>query len=312
MSAVTTGSYVMGIDGGGSTVRVAITTPELTIRGQASGPTANPSVVGRDAAAETIRAAMRSALRSADLSPEQINAVGIGIAGAAASHSEAWLREVVTAVTPHARLALSADYETALVGAIGQRCGVLVLAGTGSFAYGVNVKGETALVGGWGYLIGDEGSGYWLGSEGLRAVVRALDGRGPMTTLTTALLSALGLSDRMDLIHWLYDGAANRTREIAALGPLMLEQASSDPVAAAIVQRAADELAQATEAVIRRLNMESPEFAFAGGLLSEPNPLTEALCRALRLSAIPVPRYPPVIGAALLALRTIQLPGSPA
>jgi N-acetylglucosamine kinase-like BadF-type ATPase len=303
------GSYVMGIDGGGSTVRVVIAASDLTIHGQSSGPTANPSVVGRDAAAETIRAAMRGALRSADLSPEQIYAVGIGIAGAAAGHSEAWLRQVVTAVIPQARLALSADYETALVGALGQCCGVLVLAGTGSLAYGVNAKGESAMAGAWGYLIGDEGSGYWLGSEGLRAAARALDGRGPMTALTITLLSALSLGDRTDLTHWLYDDPGNRTREIAELAPLVLKQAVSDTVAAAIVQRAADELVQAAEAVIRRLAIESPEFAFAGGLLSEPNPLTDTLCRALRLPAMPVPRYPPVIGAALLALRIAQWPG---
>jgi N-acetylglucosamine kinase-like BadF-type ATPase len=80
-------------------------------------------------------------------------------------------------------------------------------------------------------------------------------------------------------------------------------------VAAAIIQRATDALAQAAEAVIHRLNMESPEFAFAGGLLSEPNPLTDALCRALRLPAVPVPRFPPVIGAALLALQLVQASG---
>lgn len=308
MSAVTPCSYVMGIDGGGSTVRVVIATPELAVCGQASGPTANPSVVGRDAAAETIRAAMRGALEDAGLLPEQVSAVGIGVAGAAASHSEAWLRQVVTAVTPHARLALSADYEIALAGALGKRCGVLVLAGTGSFVYGVNSAGESALVGGWGYLLGDEGGGYWIGMEGLRAVARALDGRGPATTLTGTLAAVLGVRDRHDLIRWLY-GGAKRTHDTAELARQVLEQAAGDPVAAAIIQRAADELAQAAETVIHRLNMESPEFAFAGGLLSEPNPLTEALCRALRLAAVPVPRHPPVIGAALLALQLIQPSG---
>ncbi len=309
VSAMTAGPYVMGIDGGGSTVRAAITTPDLTICGQASGPAANPRVVGRDTAVEAIRAAMQSALHSAGLSPEQIDGVGIGVAGAAADHSGAWLRQVVTAVTPHARLALSADYEIALVGALGRRYGVLVLAGTGSLAYGVNARGESALVGGWGYLLGDEGGGYWIGLEGLRAVARAFDGRKPMTPLTTAVLSALGLSKRSDLIHWLYDDPGGHTREIAELAPLMLEQAANDPVAAAIVQRAANELAQVAEAVIRRLAMESPEFAFAGGLLSEPNPLTDALCRALRLPTVPVPRYPPVIGAALLALQLVRPSG---
>lgn len=299
------GPYVMGVDGGGSGVRVVVVTPDLAICGQGAGPTANPGVVGHEAAAAAIRAAMQDALDRAGLSGEQIAAVGIGIAGAAASHSEAWLRQVVAAVTPDARPALSADYEIALVGALGQRCGVLILAGTGSLAYGVNGAGESALVGGWGYLLGDEGSGYWIGMEGLRAAARTLDGRGPATTLAATLLAALGLRDRHDLIRWLYS-ATSRTRDIADLARLVLDRAASDSTAAAIIRRAADELAQAAEAVIRRLHMESPPIALAGGLLSDSNPLSEALCRALALPTLPIPLHPPVIGAALLALQLAE------
>ena len=160
-------TYYMGIDGGGSTVRVVIVTPDLTICGQSEGPTVNPGVVGSENAANTIRQAMRTALKSANLTADQIAAVGIGVAGAAAYHSADWLRAVVGAVTPQARIVPSADFEIALVGALGQREGVLVLAGTGSLAYGVNAAGETALVGGWGYLLDDAGSGYWIGHPGI-------------------------------------------------------------------------------------------------------------------------------------------------
>jgi N-acetylglucosamine kinase-like BadF-type ATPase len=293
----------MGIDGGGSTVRVAITTPDLTVRGQSEGPTANPGVVGADKAADTIRETMRRALDAAGLTADQIAAVGIGVAGAAAHHSAGWLRAVVEAITPQARIVPSADFEIALVGALGQRQGVLVLAGTGSLAYGINAAGVTALVGGWGYLLDDAGSGYWIGIRALEAVVRAADGRGQNTALTPALLNALGLPGSLDLIAWLYRAEAARTREIAQLAPLVIERAAeNDPAARAIVSQAAAELELATRTVIRRLDMPAPDFAFAGGLLTHKNLLSDTLCVGLGLDSIPVPRHTPVIGAALLAL----------
>ncbi|MGQ9848859.1 MAG: BadF/BadG/BcrA/BcrD ATPase family protein [Aggregatilineaceae bacterium] len=302
--------WVMGIDGGGSHLRVAIVTPDLHTVAESQAGTANPVVIGPDAARAIIQATLRAALEAARLCPEQIAAVGIGIAGAAPCHSASavpWLRDVVTAVLPQTLVVPSADYEIALVGALGERVGVLVLAGTGSLAYGVNEAGESALAGAWGYLLDDAGSGYWLGRQALKAVARAADGRAPATALSDAVLSTLQLPDAYALVPWLYDREVQRTREVAALAPLVLAEAEAgDLVAADIVTRACDELTLAARTVIRRLGMESPPIAFAGGLLTAPNPLSRMLCRALDLPALPQPRYPPVIGAALLALNALS------
>jgi N-acetylglucosamine kinase-like BadF-type ATPase len=302
--------WVMGIDGGGSHLRVAVVTPDLHTVAESQAGTANPVVIGPDAARLTIQATIRAALEAARLRPAQIAAVGIGIAGAAPCHSASaipWLQEVVHAVLPDAVVVPSADYEIALVGALGKRLGVLVLAGTGSLAYGVNAAGESALAGAWGYLLDDAGSGYWLGRQALEAIARAADGRGPQTALSDAVLGALGLSDAYALVPWLYDRAGPRTREVAALAPLVLAEAEAgDPVARDIVTRARDELTLVARTVIRRLRMENPPIAFAGGLLTAPNLLSLGLCRALDLPALPQPRYPPVIGAALLALSALS------
>jgi N-acetylglucosamine kinase-like BadF-type ATPase len=201
----------------------------------------------------------------------------------------------------------SADYEIALVGALGRRMGLLVLAGTGSLAYGVNSARQSALAGAWGYLVGDEGSGYWLGAEGLRAVLRAADGRGSKTALHDILLPALGLAKAQDVIPWLYGGPVARTTEIAGLASLLLETArTGDSCAAEIVSRAADELALAARAVMERLQMREPPIALAGGLLSASNPLSDALCARLGLADLPRPLYSPVMGAVLLARDTIR------
>lgn len=133
---------------------------------------------------------MQNALLDLHRSPDEIQAVGIGVAGAEAIYAEAWLREVVTGVLPHAKISTPAgDHEIALVGAHGQRRGLLVLAGTGSLACGIGSAGVFKLVGALGYLLGDEGSGFWVGMEGLRAAMRGEDGRGRKTLLTDALLT---------------------------------------------------------------------------------------------------------------------------
>lgn len=290
----------LGLDGGGSGLRAVLADADLTLYGQAEGPAANPSTVGRERAAALIQEALRAAL--GDHPPQAVAAVGIGVAGAAASHSADWLIQVVRTVLPQAQVAPSADYEIALVGALGQRLGLLVLAGTGALAYGVNAAGESALVGGWGYLLGDEGSGYWLGLEGLRAVLRAADGRGPETALAASLLPALGLDGARDLVPWLYRRAMPRAAQVASLAPLVLAAARlGDPCATEIVARGAQELALAAHAVMRRLSLVAPRIAFAGGLLSAPNPLSESLCRLLALDELPQPLHPPVMGAVLLA-----------
>ncbi len=285
---------VMGIDGGGSGVRVVITDEALNVLASAEGGSANPNSAGCEAAAQTIQAAMRTALAQ---SPGEIAAVGVGIAGTITLKD--WVRETVAAVLPDASIRVASDFEVALIGANGERRGVLILAGTGSVAFGINAAGETAQVGGWGYLLGDEGSGYMLGLKALQAVVRAADGRDQATTLTEAVLRTLGMTSAPELIQWVY--TPGRTREIAGLAPLVLAD-ENDPVALAIIMESVAELTLMAHTVVRRLQLESPAYAFAGGLLREENAVSKGLCAALGLPSLPQPRHPPVIGAALLAL----------
>ncbi len=295
-------SYLVGIDGGGSTVRVVVTDSELMILGEAQGTSVNPNLVGRSVAIQTIQSAVRDAITAAHLSIMDIAAVGIGIAGADAAHSEAWLRELVAGLIPSGRIAPSADHEIALVGAHGQRRGILVLSGTGSLASGVGSAGNYVKIGACGYLLGDEGSGYWIGLEGLKAAVRDDDGRGQHTTLTTAFLEKFEMADVKEVIPWLYHSGVSRTKEIATFATVVLEQAGQgDMVSADIVLRAAGELALAVRAVRYRLGMETLPVAFAGGLLSSANPLSLKLCQLLDLPDLPQPLYAPSIGAAILA-----------
>lgn len=298
--------FVVGVDGGGSKVRAAVVSADLNIHGQSEGGSANPNAAGSDAAMQTIQTCIYSAVKAAGIDITQVRAVGVGIAGADMIHARQWLQQVIAGIMPHARLAASSDYEIALVGAHGERRGVLLLAGTGSVAYGINSAGDTALVGGWGYLAGDEGGGYWLGMQALRSAIRHFDGRGPATTLTEALFEQHSLHTRAGIVAWLYGD--HRISEVAALAPIVLEHsAQGDPIARQIVETAARELALMARAVYHRLGMEHLPLMFSGSLLTTRNSLSSLLCELMKQAALPSPRYPPVIGAALLALDLLQL-----
>jgi N-acetylglucosamine kinase-like BadF-type ATPase len=295
----------MGIDGGGSTVRVAITAADLSVIAQIDGDSVNPSSIGHEMAAARIQAAMRAALDAAGRPP--LAAVGIGVAGAMGAHSEPWLRATVGAVLPGVPVAASSDMEIALVGAHGARRGVMVLAGTGSAACAVGADGAWAQAGGWGYMLGDEGSGYWLVMEALRVFTRVADGVDPGgAALAERMMAALGWAQPLDVVPWLYR-LPPPTREIARYARIVLEAAAEgDSAALSIVDRGAAALAAITRAVMLRAGA-APDICFCGGLLTADNALSRALCRRLGLAELPLPRFAPVIGAALLAqLRCVQ------
>jgi N-acetylglucosamine kinase-like BadF-type ATPase len=300
-------TYLMGIDGGGSTIRVVIVTPDMTPLTQTQGSLVNPYVIGQEKSAAIIQSQMRKTLAQTDLLPDQISGIGVGVAGAGEAHLQKWLHDVVKELLPQTQIVTSSDMEIALVGANGARQGVLILAGTGSVAMGVNDAGRMVRGGGWGYLLGDEGSGYWLGIQALQAIVRAFDGREEPTTLTSQLLDALDLPTETDILPWLYRNNTPHSHDVARLAPLVIEAAENgDAVAGKIVEAAAQELALLGKTVMRRLESQAPKIAFAGGLLVNPNLLSLRLCELLDLPDIPSPRYPPVIGAALLAKLTIE------
>lgn len=298
------GQLFMGIDGGGSTLRVAIVDANLNELSSLKAGTVNPSIVGRGTARERIRDGILEALQLAGLRHEHVAAVGIGIAGASNLHSEDWLLETVKSVLPGCYPAASSDLEIAMVGALAQRHGLLLLAGTGSAAYSLRPDGQGLQIGGWGYLLGDEGSGFWIGSQLLRQITRAFDsGAGACATATgRACLERLGLSQARELIAWVYRSEIAPAVRVASLAPFVLDRAESgDKLAIDILRRAAKHLVDLVETTKRRLNYAEAPIGFAGGLLDKDNWLSAEVTSRLALPKRPVATYPPVIGAALLA-----------
>ena len=197
---------------------------------------------------------------------------------------------------------------TALVAGAGEQSGVVIVAGTGSIAYGVDASKRACRAGGWGYLLGDEGGGYWIGRAALSAVVRAFDGRGPATRLTELVLAEMHLATPSDLIHAIYDRGLQRPL-LAGLAAVVQEaMLAGDAVASDILARAAEELVGAAASVVTRLGMRGDVFPtiLAGGIFRAMPALSADVCQ--RMSEV-APRsevrsldVEPARGAVTLAL----------
>ncbi|MDP7582704.1 MAG: BadF/BadG/BcrA/BcrD ATPase family protein [SAR324 cluster bacterium] len=292
--------FSLGIDGGGSTLRIGIYGESLKcIYLLELSETANPSVLGFAQAEELLKSTLQKTIDEAGIAPSTVHFVGAGMAGAAQNPD--WLSAILNQSLPHAQITVAPDYEIALIGAHGERYGVLVLSGTGSAACGINASGESAHSGGWGYLLGDGGSGYWLGLEMLKSSTRVADGCMEETSLYQQTFTHLKISAPEELISWIYNPDRNN-REISQMAPLVLAcAAAGDLEAYRIVEDGAEHLYQLYLSVVKRLDFTNPPVMFAGGLLSSDTLLRRLLMQKIGLEKVPAPMYSPVEGAALMA-----------
>ncbi len=290
----------MGIDAGGSTLRVGVFSETLEcLHLEEFQETANPSIIGFEKVGRLLRSSVLETLQKASLEPAEVHCIGAGMAGAA--QATEWLKKEFASLFPQSRITVAPDYEIALIGAHGKRYGILILSGTGSSACGINGSGESAHAGGWGYLIGDEGGGYWLGLQTLKSAANAADGFEEKTELYQQIFEHLNISHPDDLISWTYNPETTN-RKIAQISELVLEVASQgDPVAKKIVERGAEHLFQLYLNLVDRLNFIDPPVMFAGGLLNSETLLQQLLMKKIGLKEAPCPKYSPVAGAALMA-----------
>jgi glucosamine kinase len=289
----------IGVDGGGTNLRVIVVDDNMQPLATYHGERVNPNTVGRDVAKERIQHGILSAIQSAGLNPSQILGIGLGIAGASARHSEEWLLEIIQPILPESLIAPSSDEEIGLVGARKALDGVFLIAGTGSAVYGIRPDGMMHRAGGWGYLLGDEGAGYWIGNQALRAVTQRGDKRLTLETrLPEIILSHLGLHHPDEIIRWTYDDFS--PARIGQLAPLVIENAD-DLYCQAIIKQAGDHLINLAQVVMDKLTITPDKLAFGGSLLTTENALSSYVIQHFKLPNIPLTHYPPVIGAALLA-----------
>lgn len=298
--------FVVGVDGGGTRTRAVAMDLEGEVVGRAQGPAGLLQPHNAGAVAAAVREAAAEAAAQAGLSlPASFLYAGVAGAGRPA------LRLALTVALSQAGVAAGVEVDTDIAVAVRDGLddgpGVVLLSGTGSIAWGRSADGRERRVGGWGMLLGDQGSGYAIGLAGLRAVARAADGLDPATPLTDALVAAAGVAAPDELIAWV--SVASKA-DVAALAPVVASLAPGDPVAEGIVEQAAADLADQAAAVARHLEPwpETPvRVVLAGGVLSPHEPTRERVAALLTAAGFDAPpdEVDGARGAARMALERL-------
>jgi len=305
---------ILGIDGGGTKTVAWVArradASEGVGRGSSGG--ANPQAVGLDAALANLNQAVDAARAEAGASGETFAAAVLALAGSDRDEVRQPLNQWAEDRQLARHFRIVHDAEPVLAAGTPAGWGVALIAGTGSLAFGRTADGRTARSGGWGYLLGDEGSGYAVALAGLRAVTRAADGRGDETRLVHALLGRLNLERPEDLVSAIHQSADPRAA-VAALADVVTQAAEGgDVVAGRILDQAGAELAAMVAAVAETLDLSGDRFplALAGGLVTNSALLRGRMLEHLALlglTAEPVASVPdPALGALQLARRAAE------
>ncbi len=296
----------LGVDGGqsGTTAMIGDATGLILGSGEAGPCNHATGAEGRGKLESAVRGSVGRACRVSGLDPDTVRfeAACFGMSGGPEDK-----REILKAILHAQQWIFTNDAVIALAGATEDGQGIIVIAGTGSIAFGRNRAGETARAGGWGYVFGDEGGAFDIARRALRAVLRAEEGWGPPTTLRDTMLHATGRATANEMLHLFYTPDWPRSR-VAKLAWLVDRAAiRSDAVAEAILNQAAQELAFLAGAVRSQLWQpgEALEVAMIGGVF-ESGFLRERFRQLVELSEGSVcrhPRYGPAEGALLEAYR---------
>ena len=298
-------AVILGIDGGGSKTVALLADAGGAVLGRGAAGGGNVRAGGMEAAAAAILAAVAQAYERAGLPRHPARAVCLGLAGAGRPAERALVERWALGAGLAAHTLVCSDAQLVLAAGLPYGAGVALVAGAGSIALGRTADGRSARAGGWGPLLGDEGSGRDIARAGLHAACRAADGRGPDTQLLPSLLEHWGLARPEHLIPHL-----SETPDLPALlvevPPLITALAESgDTVAQTILADAGEELAAAAASVARQLGLgPALPLALAGGVLVNSGPVRAAALRALRRRGLvpePILVPEPARGALTLA-----------
>jgi N-acetylglucosamine kinase-like BadF-type ATPase len=312
--------YFLGVDGGASSTTCAVATADGAIAGIGHAGPSNHILApgGRERARSAVGGAVGRALAAAGLGPVEFRAAQFGMTGISRDTEQARVFAAVVADTLKAAIVrIENDAVIARAAALAGRPGVIVIAGTGSVAFGEDPSGRQARTGGWGYIFGDEGSGFAIGCGAVRAALHARDGTGEPTALIERLSEAADMPVA-DIPMAFYEGRIDRSK-IAALSRVVSRAADEhDAVAQRIIDEAAAGLARLVAAVIAQLRWPDGPVAVGpvGGVFEAGRtilrPLGEELARTAPPAVLVPPRLAPAVGGVLLAMRAADVHLTPA
>lgn len=291
--------WFIGIDGGGTKTIAAICDESGSVKAVATGGASNALSRPWLEVEHTIRHLVEEVILLAGARHGELDALYVGLAGADRFEIKQKIHAAFVDQWEE-RLHIDNDAVPALYSGTWGQPGIVLIAGTGSIAYALTGSGERHRVGGWGYLVGDEGSGFDLGRQAATAVLRAYDGRGESTALTGLFLAHYGITRSDELIARIY-GAANPRKELAETSELVEKAAAEgDTVAAGIIQQAAASLVELADTCLVKTGERVP-VVFAGGLLTAETMLRQQVQKRASFAFV-IPAVPPVIGALVAAM----------
>lgn len=299
--------FLIGLDGGGTKTKCVITDMEYKPLYECQGGPSNFLIIGTEKVSETILNLILECISKLNLSTEDIASIFIGTTGAGRVNDANKLKEDFSAFAlskgySFNQFNVDSDARIALEGAFSGKSGSLLIAGTGSVIFGKDSKGTIHRVGGFGRLIGDEGSGNTIGRRGLNMASKDFDGRGEKTELTTLLKKHFGIADAQQLITEVY----RNNFDMAAFAPYVIEAAKNgDSAATKILDEESDELVMHVKSIFNKIGEVTMKLCLVGGTITTDNYYSD-LFRKKTQDELPEVKivqseYSPEIGAVIMS-----------
>ena len=302
--------YILAADGGGTKTLAVLARENGEILDSFQKGPGNFQQIGPEGLQALAKELLHEAHRRQGIRREEIGVFVLGLAGVGRQTDRTRAEEALRGLGIGGSVKVVSDAFIALMGAFEGRPGIIVIAGTGSICFGVDEEGRLYRSGGWGYLLGDEGSGYFIGHQALLAALKDYDGRGESTILRPRIESQFDLVEIPDIVPKIYSSDGLGKEDIAGLAPLVFEcAAEGDKVARGIVERAGKELAVMIHAVGRNMKkIAGPlEVAYVGSVFRQKEVLLPVMRDYLRrhFSGLDIhaPSFDPVLGAVIFAVK---------
>jgi N-acetylglucosamine kinase-like BadF-type ATPase len=305
--------YILALDGGGTkTIGYLGDGKGRVLFKEKSGPS-NYHSIGIEKAKDNLETLINQICRRACINVSDISLISVGFAGIDREKDKEAIRDIFRNMGIKCELLLNNDAKTALVGSLGTDVGVITICGTGSIALGMDEKGNLIRAGGWGHLISDEGSGYYLAVKAIEAVMKAYDHRIDNTLLTDKVLKALDMQSCEDIIGYIYDKERTKNH-IAKIAPVVFQAANEkDKAALSIINDSIDNLVDITYTVIKRLNIKPERIlvTYGGGIFENVESYRKEFLHRLKERAknieIVSPMFNGGIGAMILGWKHFNI-----
>lgn len=315
--------WYAGVDAGGTSTHVRLVRRQggrAMFVGEGFAGPGNVYDVGADGLVNAVKLALKTAARQAEVPPsfhsgidgrmgadDGFEGMTIGAAGVGRPNEVDEVTKAFSRAFPGVSIRVCNDAMVALAGGTFGGPGVVIIAGTGSAAWSYAPDGSWSKVGGWGYIIGDEGSGFAIGRSALASVAREADGRGPKTNLTEAVLEELGLDDPMEMVPIVHAAPFSK-KNVAALAPVVLRvMEAGDKVAGEIVANAISQLAELVHAAITQSGLPKQFPLITVGGVFKNAVFYERFTREIEMLHMELkighPTLDPAAGACVLALK---------